>query len=267
MAERRPPGFNVNLGFYDCEEVLSIPKKVRASAIGVWTLCGAYSAAKLSDGWVPAEKLRELGCTPAIRAALTNTKPEPLWVDDAHVDGIWFTRWEKWQRTCGEVKAYRAADAERKRLAREAKRARAASANAETSARTPDGPSSPVRADSSTPKTETETETESLKRLGPRKRGTRLTSDWKPSEQTINTMRAECPGIDLKAEHRKFIDYWTAKPGKDGIKLDWDATWRNWIRSARAPNNNGSQRPHKMRTLAELAAAELANESTKGIAQ
>ena len=28
-----------------------------------------------------------------------------------------------------------------------------------------------------------------------------------------------------------FRDYWIAKPGKDGRKLDWEATWRNWVRN------------------------------------
>ena len=96
MAERRPPGFNVDLGFYDSAEVLSIPRKMRAAAIGVWTMCGCYSANKLQDGYVSAEMLKQLGCTPAIKAALMSTVPEPLWVDGDHVGGIQFTRWPKW---------------------------------------------------------------------------------------------------------------------------------------------------------------------------
>jgi hypothetical protein len=47
-------------------------------------------------------------------------------------------------------------------------------------------------------------------------------------------MREERPDVDLRAEHRKFVDHFKAKAGKDGVKLDWDATWRNWIRNARA---------------------------------
>lgn len=30
----------------------------------------------------------------------------------------------------------------------------------------------------------------------------------------------------------RFINYWSAKPGKDGTKTDWRATWRNWILKA-----------------------------------
>ena len=159
MAERRPPGFNVDLGFYDSAEVLSIPRKIRAAAIGVWTLCGAYSANKLTDGYVSAEALRDRGCTPAIRAALMSTTPEPLW-REAHAGGIQFTRWAKWQRTSTEVKAYREADAERKRKARESKKGGSTSTNSEMSERTSGGQSHSVHPDDGDPKTETETKTE-----------------------------------------------------------------------------------------------------------
>lgn len=66
----------------------------------------------------------------------------------------------------------------------------------------------------------------------PRQRGTRLSADWIPSSDLIAEMKAECPHVDLKLEHAKFVDYWTDKTGKDATKLSWDGTWRNWIRRA-----------------------------------
>jgi hypothetical protein len=27
-----------------------------------------------------------------------------------------------------------------------------------------------------------------------------------------------------------FVDYWIAQPGQRGVKVDWEATWRNWMR-------------------------------------
>lgn len=54
-------------------------------------------------------------------------------------------------------------------------------------------------------------------------RGTRLPPDWKP--------RPEDPHNE--AELAKFQDYWAAVAGAKGVKLDWDATWRNWIRNSR----------------------------------
>lgn len=121
MAERRPAGFNVALRFYDSDEVLSIPRRIRCEAVGAWTLCGSYSANQLSDGYVSFEKLKQLGVRPAVRDALMATTPEPLWIIAPSKDGIQFTRWGKWQRTAAEVKDYRAADAQRKRDARSAK--------------------------------------------------------------------------------------------------------------------------------------------------
>jgi hypothetical protein len=194
VAERRPPGFNVDLGFYDSDEVLSIPRKIRAAAVGVWTLCGSYAANKLTDGYVSAEALRDRGCTPAIRAALMSTTPQPLWEaapDLGDVGAIRFTRWAKWQRTSGEVKAYRDADAERKRKAREARKAAETSDDSEMSGRTSAGRSSDVRADSGTPKTETETKTK------------KENSGYVPESASLSTAGdaiAATPGADLVRE-------------------------------------------------------------------
>lgn len=63
-------------------------------------------------------------------------------------------------------------------------------------------------------------------------RGTRLDPNWLPSKELADQMRAECPGVDLKREHAKFVDYWVSKSGAAATKRDWPATWRNWIRTA-----------------------------------
>ena len=44
---------------------------------------------------------------------------------------------------------------------------------------------------------------------------------------------------DLKTTFDKFKDYWLAKAGKDGFKLDWFATWRNWVRREKEFSGNG----------------------------
>jgi len=68
--------------------------------------------------------------------------------------------------------------------------------------------------------------------VGPRKRGARLSAEFVPSEKARATILAECPRLDLRREHAKFADYYAAAPGQRGVKLDWDATWRNWMRKA-----------------------------------
>jgi len=65
-----------------------------------------------------------------------------------------------------------------------------------------------------------------------RTRGTRLDSDWIPPQDVIDQMRTECPDVDLQAEHRKFVDYWTDQSGAKAAKRSWVGTWRNWIRRA-----------------------------------
>lgn len=99
----------------------------------------------------------------------------------------------------------------------------------------------------------------------PRKRGSRLPADWLPDDDVIQQMSSEHPAVNLKAEHAKFVDYWTAKSGKDATKTDWNATWRNWIRrSAEQPSTrtNGSQ-VHKLRAVADLAAEVRAQEQAE----
>lgn len=64
------------------------------------------------------------------------------------------------------------------------------------------------------------------------KRGSRLPVGWMPSPGVAKAIRGECPDLDLTREHRKFSDHWKAAPGAKGVKADWDATWRNWMRRA-----------------------------------
>lgn len=68
-------------------------------------------------------------------------------------------------------------------------------------------------------------------------RATTLPEGWMPDQPVIDQMRAEHPGVNLEAEHRKFTDYFNSVAGERGRKRDWNATWRNWIRRAgeRAP--------------------------------
>lgn len=65
---------------------------------------------------------------------------------------------------------------------------------------------------------------------GSRKRASRLPPDWLPSEKLKDWAAAERPDLDLDVTIAKFRDYWAAKPGSAGTKLDWDATFRNWVR-------------------------------------
>ena len=78
----------------------------------------------------------------------------------------------------------------------------------------------------------------------PKKRATRLPADWAPTPDQIAWARSERKDINPATEASKFRDYWIAKAGRDATKLDWDATWRNWVRNAKAAAKataNGSE--------------------------
>ena len=67
----------------------------------------------------------------------------------------------------------------------------------------------------------------------PPSRGARLPADWAPGPE--HDAFAEGLGFRngaAQAELAKFRDYWTAQPGEKGRKVDWPATWRNWLRRA-----------------------------------
>lgn len=65
------------------------------------------------------------------------------------------------------------------------------------------------------------------------KRGSRLTSDWKPTEEHLTFCKTERPDLLPHDVANRFVDYWVAQPGSKGTKADWMATWRNWVRNER----------------------------------
>ena len=83
-------------------------------------------------------------------------------------------------------------------------------------------------------------------------RGVRLPNGWKPDQPVIDAMRAQYPHIDLRAEHDKFTDYWIAKAGKDARKVNWNATWRSWIRRTAEDSSRRSGPTRNGRSTADL---------------
>lgn len=73
----------------------------------------------------------------------------------------------------------------------------------------------------------------------PAKRGTRLNENWTPSSVGLCFAVERVGEGGAQQELEKFRDYWTSMPGQKGLKLDWEKTWRNWIRNANPGNYNG----------------------------
>jgi hypothetical protein len=87
----------------------------------------------------------------------------------------------------------------------------------------------------------------------PRNRGSRIPDDFTVAPAMVAWARANCPGVDGQRETTKFINYWQAKAGRDGVKLDWVATWRNWMMNAadRAPQGKPTTM-NKMQSTLEI---------------
>lgn len=81
--------------------------------------------------------------------------------------------------------------------------------------------------------TDRQTQTEA-KASVPRKRAKRIPDDFALTEDMRAWGRENCPTVDGIEETMKFINYWQAKAGKDATKLDWVATWRNWMLNAKS---------------------------------
>ncbi|MEX1104347.1 MAG: hypothetical protein WED87_08860 [Dehalococcoidia bacterium] len=79
--------------------------------------------------------------------------------------------------------------------------------------------------------------------VGARKRATRIPEDFAVTAEMVAWVREKFPHVDGRAETERFKDHFAAAAGQKGVKLDWPATWRNWMRTAdeRAPRT-GSPR-------------------------
>lgn len=72
----------------------------------------------------------------------------------------------------------------------------------------------------------------SLKVRERQNRGSRITPEWAPSDAERAFAKQEgFSDWEVQRETQKFRDYWTACAGAKGVKLDWSATWRQWIRN------------------------------------
>ena len=74
---------------------------------------------------------------------------------------------------------------------------------------------------------------------------------------------SSAPHVDVNLSTEMFVNYWRAKAGRDATKVDWPATWRNWLltdeqKAARAasagrPMNRDEE---NLAVVARLAARE-----------
>lgn len=87
---------------------------------------------------------------------------------------------------------------------------------------------------SASPKGEYQTTGKQTEPKKAQSRGERLSPDW----QLPDDWRSWCvqcrPDLDPDDVALVFKNHWIAKPGLGACKLNWYATWQNWVKSQRA---------------------------------
>jgi hypothetical protein len=80
--------------------------------------------------------------------------------------------------------------------------------------------------------------TNNHKPIDKNKRGSRLPQDLFFPKEWCDFLVEQRPELNAQKTFDQFKDYWIAQAGQKGVKLDWFATWRNWVRSTNAPKQN-----------------------------
>lgn len=109
----------------------------------------------------------------------------------------------------------------------------------------PASTSASTREDKSREERKKEDANASSKESDAKRRGTRLPDGWSPTDADIEKAKAKgFSDQQIETLTEEFSNYWKAKAGKDAIKLDWSATWRNWCINDIKHNGPPAERTH-----------------------
>lgn len=110
---------------------------------------------------------------------------------------------------------------------------------------------------------------------GKARRGTRLPEQWSlPDEWRAWAIaqRTDWPPGRVDSEAERFADHFRAAAGSRGVKQDWAATWRNWVRNSerfdndrqRSSPSHGRQGGQRGGGFARLAGMGFDDHGTRG---
>lgn len=276
--------FRADDDFYDHPKVMRIPVRYRNEACGVWLRAGTWAARYSTDGFLPTDIVRSFDPRERTAARLVEVGLWAEDKRDGQT-GYSFHQWLERQPSVAETTSRKQRNAERQRRFRERRNGvdpvpeppdgcdepiddqheydiddidyeptfessngtRNALRNGATNA-TPSRPvplstsSGAVRSDSSS--SVGRQTSPARKRASPR--GTRIPDDFAVTEAMVKWAREHAPHVDGRFETDQFRDYWSARAGREAVKVDWVATWRNWMRrteqrSGRQPTNHREQ--------------------------
>jgi hypothetical protein len=229
--------------------------------MGLWVMAGSWCADNLTDGWLPDYIAMRLD-----RDYEENAKmlvQVGLWFEETR-DGEPGWSFHEWgepgrQPSREQVLADRAANAERQKRARERAKEKREQEESRRESRGRNAVTAPVtngvsnaavtgavtvpptRPDPTSSSNEEEWSPSAPDDLGvddTTKKGTRVPENFPVTPQMVKWAREKCPDVDGRTETEKFVRYWEAKPGKEGLKLSWKRTWQNWMTSAQQRIND-----------------------------
>ena len=92
-------------------------------------------------------------------------------------------------------------------------------------------------------------------------RGTRIDPQWSPSSPDRQAASDEgLSAFEIDREALRFRDYWAGRAGAGGVKLDWAATWRNWVRSTAEKLGKTPKRPGAVAGAADDGLIEITDD-------
>ena len=195
-----------------------------AAIVGALYWLWAAADQHTEDGLMPGLTLRQIDRKTGVQgfgAALCQIG----WLED-NPDGVRIVNFEEHNGTSAKR---RCTDAQRKANVRNV------SASDADKQRTESGQKTPNLGAREEKRREEEKTEEAPSPKSPR--GTALPKDWELPGDWRTWAEGARPDVDVLTVADSFRDYWVAKPGKDGRKADWLATWRNWVRNQRSGGN------------------------------
>lgn len=255
--------FKVDDSFHSHPKVLA----TSPAALGLWVVAGAWSSANLTEGFVPDHALPRLlpGAEPLAGELVANglwrrergghrfhdwiaynpTRSEATAARDKMASGGAIGNHRRWHVAKGVVDVRCAYCQDKQDRVPDRPPDRVPDGVPESGANPPTRPDPSLTSNPSGSTSRVVGGAGGKPRASPR--GIRIPDDFQVTEAMVEWAREHVPEVDGRRETEKFINHWRAKSGRDATKLDWKATWRNWmLRAAEyAPrpraSPNGSQ--------------------------
>jgi hypothetical protein len=211
-------------------------------AMGVWVRAGSWVSQQLTDGFVPASIVAVLGGLDAAERLVE----VGLWLPE---EGGWrFNDWADYQPTKAEIESTRKRERERKANYRRGTDGRYVPVGqpqglrAESHGVSPDLSHQPVPS-----RPVPSIEPKGSIGVAAAKRGNRIADPFLVTVEMREWAAGRVPGVDVNKSTEVFVNYWRAKAGKEAIKIDWIATWRNWLirDHEKLVNEGGSRQPER----------------------